>query len=140
MLSTKGFPLTENNKPEWFEIVEADGPVAPPKASKTLPIAAVMVTALILGIGAVVGQVRQESPATATQGTPTQDIATPTDSVSSAAMSPAEMSPAAPVVAATTARLANPSIAMLPTNGDDEDDDDYEDDEDDEYEDEDDDD
>jgi hypothetical protein len=49
------------------------------------------------------------------------------------------MSPAAPVVAATTARLANPSIAMLPTNGDDEDDDnDYEEDEDedDEYEDE----
>jgi hypothetical protein len=123
--------MTENNKPEWFEIVEADGPVTPPKASKTLPIAAVMVTALILGIGAVVGQVGQESPATATQGTPTQDMATPTDSVSSAAMSPA-----APVVAATTARLANPSIAMLPTNGDDEDDDDYEDDEDDEYEDE----
>ena len=115
--------MTENNKPEWFEIVEADGPVTPSKASKTLPIAAVMVTALILGIGAVVGQVGQESPATATQGTPTQDIATPTDPVSSAT----------PVVAATTARLANPSIAMLPTNGDDEDEDDdeYEDEEDD---------
>jgi len=123
--------MTENNKPEWFEIVEADGPVTPSKASKTLPIAAVMVTALILGIGAVVGQVGQESPATATQGTPTQDMATPSDSVSSAA----------PVVAGTTARLANPSIAMLPTNSDDEDDDDdddddYEEDEDSEYEDE----
>jgi len=113
--------MTENNKPEWFEIVEADGPVTPPKASKTLPIAAVMVTALILGIGAVVGQVGQESAATTTQGTPTQDKATPAASVSSAA----------PVVAATTARLANPSIAMLPTNGDDEDNGQYEDEEDD---------
>ena len=36
-------------------------------------------------------------------------------------------------MAATTTRLANPSIAMLPTNGDDEDDDD---DDEDEYEDE----
>ena len=123
--------MTENNKPEWFEIVEADGPVTPPKASKILPIAAAMVTALIIGIGTVVGQVGQESPAMATQ-----NIATPAASVSSAAPSPADSaSSAAPVVAATTARLANPSIAMLPTNGDDEDEDD-EDEDDDEYEDE----
>jgi hypothetical protein len=45
--------MTQNNKPEWFKIVEADGP-------------------------------------------------------------------AAPVVAAPTSHLANPSIATLPTNGDDE--------------------
>ena len=115
--------MTENNKPEWFEIVDADGPATPPKASKTLPFAAVMVTALILGIGAVVGQVQQQSPASSTQ-----ENVMPADSVITSAASPV-----APVVAATTTRLANPSIAMLPTNGDDEDDDD---DDEDEYEDE----
>ena len=115
--------MTDNNKPEWFEIVDADGPAAAPKASKALPIAAVMVAALILGTGAVVGQAGEESPATAT----------PTASVNSASASPAS-----PVVAATTTRLANPSIAMLPTNGEDEDDEYDDEDEDDEYEDEDD--
>jgi len=118
--------MTENNKPEWFEIVDADGPATPPKASKTLPFAAVMVTALILGIGAVVGQVQQQSPASSTQ-----ENVMPADSVISSVDSPV-----APVVAATTTRLANPSIAMLPTNGDDEDDDDQDDDDEDEYEDE----
>ena len=118
--------MTENNKPEWFEIVDADGPATPPKASKTLPFAAVMVAALILGIGAVVGQVQQQSPASSTQ-----ENVMPADSVISSVASPI-----APVVAATTTRLANPSIAMLPTNGDDEDDDDQDDDDEDEYEDE----
>ena len=109
--------MTENNKPEWFEIVDADGPATPPKASKTLPFAAVMVTALILGIGAVVGQVQQQSPASSTQ-----ENVMPDDSVISSVASPV-----APVVAATTTRLANPSIAMLPTNGDDENEDNDED-------------
>lgn len=121
--------MTENNKPEWFEIVEADGPATPPKASKTLPVAALIVTALILGAGAVVGQVGQESPAIAMQ-----DNLTATNSVNSP-----NGSPLSPDIAAATTRLANPSIAMLPTNGDDEDEDDgYEDEDDeDEYEDED---
>jgi len=30
--------VTENNKPEWFEIVDSDGPAKPPKASKALPV------------------------------------------------------------------------------------------------------
>jgi hypothetical protein len=30
--------VTENNKPEWFEIAENVGPAMPPKPSKTLPI------------------------------------------------------------------------------------------------------
>jgi hypothetical protein len=114
--------MTENNKPEWFEIVDADGPATPPKASKTLPFAAVMVTALILGIGAVVGPVQQQSPASSTQ-----ENVMPADSVITSVASPV-----APVVATTTTRLANPSIAVLPANGDNEDD--NEDDDEDEYE------
>jgi hypothetical protein len=54
--------MSENNKPEWFEIAENDGPTVPPKAAKTLPILAVFATTLILGIGALVAQVQENSP------------------------------------------------------------------------------
>lgn len=61
LLSAQGFNMTENSKPEWFEIAENDGAIAPLKASKTLPILAVMAASLILGIGAVVAQVQEKS-------------------------------------------------------------------------------
>jgi len=59
--------MIENNKPEWFEIAENDGPATPLKASKTLRVLAVFATALILGIGAVVVQVQENSPVNAVQ-------------------------------------------------------------------------
>jgi hypothetical protein len=127
--------MTENNKPEWFEIAENDGPTAPPKASKTLPLAAVFATALILGIGAVVAQVQEESPAIAVdaasvQASPSNNTASPTsvaqNSKSSTVTSIAN--PAATTVMAGTSGLQNPSIAQLPTKGGDDDDDEYDDD------------
>ena len=57
--------MTENNKPEWFEIAENDGPTAIPTAAKTLPVLAVFATALILGIGALIAQVQENSPVNA---------------------------------------------------------------------------
>ena len=105
--------MTENNKPEWFEIAENDGPAVPPKASKTLPLAAVFATALILGVGAVVAQVQEESPAAAV------DTASVQTTVSSSTASPtlvAQVSnPATSAAIASTSELQNPSIAQLPT-------------------------
>ena len=129
--------MTENNKPEWFEIAENDGPMAPPKASKTLPLAAVFATALILGIGAVVGQVQEESPATAVDTTSVQtastnNTASPTSVAQVSKSSPIARiaNPASSAIAGTSG-LQNPSIAQLPTKGgDDDDDDDNEDDDD----------
>ena len=121
--------MTENNKPEWFEIAESDGPAAPPKASKTLPLAAVFATALILGIGAVVAQVQEESPAiavdtTSVQATPSNNSASPTSVAQNSKSAPATRiaNPAATTVMAGTSGLQNPSIAQLPTKGDDDDD------------------
>ena len=121
--------MTENNKPEWFEIAESDGPAAPPKASKTLPLAAVFATALILGIGAVVAQVQEESPAIAVdaasvQASPSNNTASPTSVAQNSKSSPATRiaNPAAATVMAGTSGLQNPSIAQLPTKGDDDDD------------------
>lgn len=126
--------MTENNKPEWFEIAENDGPMAPPKASKTLPLAAVFATALILGIGAVVAQVQEESPAVAVE---TASVQTAASNSTSSPTSVAQVSKSSPIARianpatsaiAGTSGLQNPSIAQLPTKGGDDDDDDDEDD------------
>ena len=113
----KGSSMTKNNKPEWFEIIEADEKPELRKVSKSLPVSAVMVAALILGAGAVVGQSQSEQPASALNAT-----------VASSATQVAQPAVTAGVAATVAAnKLANPSIAQLPTGGDDEDDDDYED-------------
>jgi hypothetical protein len=121
--------MTENSKPEWFEIAENDGPAVPPKASKTLPLAAVIATALILGVGAVVAQVQDESPATAVE---TVSVQTTASSSTASPSSVAQVSKSSPTVRianpstsstiAGTSGLQNPSIAQLPTMGEDDDD------------------
>ena len=124
--------MTENNKPEWFEIAENDGPAALPKSSKALPMLAVFGAALIIGVGAVVAQVQEKSPVDPAASNPAQ-----TASVSNSS-SPATVTPngvtSSGATASTTPALKNPSIAQLPTKGGD-DDEDEDDDEDDEYED-----
>ena len=112
LLSTKGFAMTENNKPEWFEITDADEKPALRKVSKTLPVSAVLVTALVLGVGAVVAQTQNQTPASATSAGVQQTQS-------------AEANPTAAAVVGGVAanKLANPSIANLPTGGGDDDND-----------------
>jgi hypothetical protein len=129
-----------SNKPEWFEIAEKDGPVNPPKASKALPLAAVFATALILGVGAVVGQVKEGSSVSAVDTASVQSEATNATTSATPVASNSQASPVArvanPAVSSaivSTSGLQNPSIAQLPTKGgDDEDDEDEGDDEDEE--------
>ena len=120
--------MTENNKPEWFEIAENDGPAAPPKASKALPILAVVGAALIIGVGAVVAQVQEKSPVDPVASNPAQ-TASASNSSSPESGTPNAMATSGAIASAASG-LKNPSIAQLPTKGDD-DEDDYEDGEDD---------
>ena len=106
--------MTQNNKPEWFEITDADEKPELRKVSKSLPVSAVLVAALILGAGVVVAQSSNETPASAI-------------SASSGKTPTVESNPkTAAIVAGTVAanKLANPSIAQLPTGGGDDDNDD----------------
>jgi len=110
--------MTQNNKPEWFEITDADEKPGLRKVSKSLPVSAVLVAALILGAGVVVAQSSNETPASAI-------------SASSGKTPTVESNPkTAAIVAGTVAgtvtanKLANPAIAQLPTGGGDDDDDD----------------
>ena len=107
--------MTQNNKPEWFEITDANEKPALRPVSKSLPVSAVLAVALILGAGAVVGQTQNESPASALSASSEQTPAI--ESVPTTAV--------ATVVAGTVAtnKLANPSIATLPTGGGDDDED-----------------
>ena len=109
--------MTENNKPEWFEITDADEKPELRKVSKSLPVSAVLVAALILGVGAVTAQTAQpENNATAQAASTVKSaVANPTTA-------------AAVVGTVATNKLANPAIAKLPTGGDDDDDDDDDDD------------
>ena len=122
--------MTENNKPEWFEIAENDGPTAPPKASKTLPVLAVFATALILGIGAVVAQVQDDSPTSAVDAANVQ-----TEATNNATSQSPMTDPSVGSSVSSTSGLKNPAIAQLPTKGDDEEDDEEDDDDEDDDED-----
>jgi len=128
--------MTENNKPEWFEITDADEKPALGKVSKTLPVSAVLVTALILGVGAVVAQTQDQTPASAlsagieqTQSAQVNSSQRVASAVKSAVANPTTAAAAVVGVVAAN-KLANPSIAKLPTGGGDDEDDDDDDDED----------
>ena len=111
--------MTENNKPEWFEIAESDGPARPQKVRTTLPIAAVMAAALIIGVGAVVAQTQESTPANATSSevvsTPSDEQVPVNDETSNNLDSGATT--VSPSATPSTTGLANPSIAKLPSKG-----------------------
>ena len=121
--------MTENNKPEWFEIAENDGPAVMPKSSKALPMLAIFGAALIIGVGVVVAQVQEKSPVDPVASNPVQtEAANKTDSPTSCFPS---TNPSAKSSVSCTPALKNPSIAQLPINGDDDEDEyEYEDDDD----------
>ena len=99
--------MTQTNKPEWFEITDADEKPELRKVSKSLPVSAVLVTALILGVGAVTAQ---------TQGVRPNSALNPDTNPTSIA--------AAEVGTIASNKLANPAISKLPSGGGDDDDDD----------------
>ena len=121
--------MTENNKPEWFEITAADEKPELRKVSKSLPVSAVLVAALILGVGAVTAQTQGVMPLSASNTNATQ-TAQPENNATAQAASTVKSAVANPTMAAVvvgtvaTNKLANPAISKLPTGGDDDDDDD----------------
>jgi hypothetical protein len=102
--------MTPPKKPEWFVLAENDGGKARTSVKRSARGALLALSLLLIGVGVVVAQGTDESPA----------IAEPVTTLASAA----------PSMSANVA-LTNPSIAIPPTGGED-DDDDYEEEDDDE--------
>jgi hypothetical protein len=121
--------MTENNKPEWFEITDADEKPELRKVSKSLPVSALLVAALILGVGAVTAQTQDVMPLSASNTNASQS-AQPENNATAQAVSTVKTAVANPTTAAAVvgtvaaSKLANPAISKLPTGGDDDDDDD----------------
>jgi hypothetical protein len=123
--------MTENNKPEWFEITDADEKPELRKVSKSLPVSAVLVAALILGVGTVTAQTQGITPLSAS-GTNATQAAQPESNVTAQAVSVVKSAVVNPATVAaavagtvTTNKLTNPAISKLPTGGDDDEDDDH---------------
>ena len=126
--------MTENNKPEWFEITDADEKPELRKVSKSLPVSAVLVAALILGVGAVTAQTQGVMPLSDSNTNATQTVQ-PANNATAQAVSNANSAVANPTTVAAavagtvaTNKLANPAISKLPTSGDDDEDEDEDDD------------
>ena len=66
--------MTENNEPEWFEIIDNDEKPELRKVSKSLPLSAVLVAALILGAGVITAQTQNVNPLTALNPQATQTV------------------------------------------------------------------
>jgi hypothetical protein len=123
--------MNQNNKPEWFEIIDADEKPALRKVSKSLPVSAVLVAAMILGAGVVVAQTQSDttiSAVAASSGVSSSVESNPTaqavSTVRAVVTNPTTAAVAVAAGVAATNKLANPSLAQLPTGGGDDDDDD----------------
>ncbi len=135
--------MTPDQKPEWFQIADADKATSVRKVSKKLPILTLVAVAGILSVGAVMAQTQEEPPAVATETvTPVTPIATTTSTPTAAATvikktvasskprahkksaAPSASTPAIPAnptsasTAPTKSGIANPKIGKLPKGGD----------------------
>ena len=88
------------NKPEWFQLAESDVQVPRPKVKNGFRALALSIPLMAIGIGVVVAQASDESPAV-------------TETTYIAATSTQQLSPS----------IAQPAIAKPPVGGGDEDDD-----------------
>jgi hypothetical protein len=105
--------MTPQERPEWFEISEGDDSANVRRVSKRLPISALVVTLAILGVGAVVAQTQEQSPASAIETT------TPVET-----QSLTTTNPTTPDVTNAPGLASAPSIANPPKQRDGDDDDD----------------
>jgi hypothetical protein len=96
--------MTPPKKPEWFELAESDGGKPRTSVKRSARGVLLALPLLLIGVGVVVAQGTDESPAVA-------------ESITTIASAAPSMSP--------DVALAKPSISIPPTGG--EDDDDYED-------------
>lgn len=128
--------MTPLQKPEWLELAVNDNSTSLRKASRGLPILALVATAAIIGAGAIFAQPQELSVANADSNVATTSQTTPqavTSDPVPVTVNPVTATNEVPVqnpnvpVVTSTPNIKNPSIGTMPTGGgDDEGGDDYE--------------
>lgn len=129
--------MTPSNKPEWMELADADSAPSPKKAGRLIPAFIAAAAIAIVGVGAIATQISDEPPASANEQV--------VPGVSNTSPAAVQVAPEAtnsvtqPKSAVSNpATPKKPSIASLPKNGGDDEEEgrggrgDHEDDEDDE--------
>lgn len=105
-------------KPEWIELADQDNSAFPQKASKALPVMALVVTASILGIGSSFAQSADESSANAVEiTTPAVQNSQSVETSPVAASNIAFTAQGTAAVSPTAPKIKNPGIGTMPTGG-----------------------
>ena len=128
--------MTPDEKPEWFQLADADNSASIRKISKGLPIMALVAVAAIIGVGAIFAQPQEQTPASATEtlapaAVESTQISTQSES-SPASINNAPAGTASfvtPIAPKAPAGVANP-LAKKPVGGGDDDEDEDDEDED----------
>jgi len=118
--------MTPLQKPEWLELADNDNATSLRKVSRGLPVLALVVTAAIVGAGAIFAQPQELSVAnadsnitttsqTAQQVVTSDPVPVTVDSVATTNEIPVQ-SQVAPVVTSAS-KVKNPSIGIMPTGG-----------------------
>jgi hypothetical protein len=107
--------MTPPKKPEWFELTESDRVKPRTSVKRSARGVLLALPLLLIGVGVVVAQGTDESPAVAESITTLASAVPQVNAAPSAA------------VKSSLASLTNPSIAIPPTGGGDDDDDEEED-------------
>lgn len=101
--------MSTDKKPEWFEIVESDQPIQRRVRERKIsarPVVALAVSGLILGAGALIANVGEDSPAAAETSVSSSPVTT---SASSDSSSPAVTSQSQAPAEATSTQIATPA-------------------------------
>jgi hypothetical protein len=112
------------NKPEWFKLAESEPSLPRRNVKSGFRALALSLPLMAIGIGAVLAQTSNESPASAETTSVAAPQTTNSPVESQAVVSPTKLTQAK--------QSSQPSIAVPPTGGGDDDGDDYEDDDDEE--------
>ena len=128
--------MTPDEKPEWFQLADADNSASIRKISKGLPIMALVAVAAIIGVGAIFAQPQEQTPASATETlAPAAVESTQISTQSESSPASVNNAPAGttsvvtPIAPKAPAGVANP-LAKKPMGGGDDDDEDEDEDED----------
>ena len=107
------------NKPEWFQLAESDGGLPRRNVKRGFRALALSIPLMAIGIGVVVAQTSNESPASAET---TSVAATQSPSVPLASDSPAVQNiVVSPTKSTQAVQTTQPAIAKPPTGGGDDD-------------------
>ena len=102
--------MSPDQKPEWFDITDADNATSPRKVAKTIPLLALAAAVAIIGLGSVFTQTQQEPPASAVENVTTP--ATQADPVATSTQPSTVVASSTPAAGSASMERTNPNPTL----------------------------